>query len=114
MKDGPLEIFVAMQNGGLPEAGDFVLAMPPVLLQGLPKYFEAASLSAHGEVFLHSLEAAYQRRNLAVQGFIELRRRYDEDGPSALREFYDVALICDYGSPPHMWGIDRLRSRTRR
>lgn len=90
--DGKLEIFVVMQNGGLPEAGDFVLTLPPELLQSPPKYFEVASLSAHGEVFTNTLDAAYRRRDLAVEGFSVLRRAYETQGAAALEEFYETAL----------------------
>jgi mannose-6-phosphate isomerase-like protein (cupin superfamily) len=70
--DGELAIFVVMQNNGLPEAGDFVLTMPAAILRDPDAYFEAASLSAHGEVFAGSVEAAYRRRDLAVEGFAAL------------------------------------------
>jgi len=86
-----LEIFVVMQNAGLPEAGDFVLTMPSNILADPQKYFDAASLSPHGEVFASSEAAAYQRRDLAVQGFAELRSRIEERGEAALFEFYEVA-----------------------
>lgn len=90
--DGRLEIFVVMQNAGLPEAGDFVLTLPPQILRNADEYFAVASLSARGEVFTNSLEAAHRRRDLAVDGFDALRRRYEADGPAALRDFYQAAL----------------------
>lgn len=90
--DGELAIFVVMQNNGLPEAGDFVLTMPPEVLQDPERYFEAASLSAHGEVFAGTVEAAYRRRDLAVDGFDALRHQWNEQGNEVLAEFYRAAL----------------------
>lgn len=91
-EDDRLEIFVVMQNGGLPEAGDFVLTMPAEILQSPEKYFEIASLSGAGEVFTRTEEAAYRRRDLAVEGFGELRRRFEAEGTEALEAFYRMAL----------------------
>ena len=90
--DGQLEILVVMQNAGLPEAGDFVLTLPPEMMENSERYFEVASLSAHGEVFTSSDAAARRRRDLAVEGFAALRQRFDEKGEAALREFYSAAL----------------------
>ena len=86
-----LEILVVMGNGGLPEAGDFVLTMPPALLADSKGYFDAASLSPHGEVFTSSEAAAHRRRDLAVEGFAELRADFEARGEAALQEFYEVA-----------------------
>jgi mannose-6-phosphate isomerase-like protein (cupin superfamily) len=90
--DHLLEIFVVMQNAGLPEAGDFVLTMPPEILQDPLKYAASASLSAHGEVFAGSQEAAYRRRDLAVEGFLQLREEWDKKGEKALSAFFSQAL----------------------
>jgi mannose-6-phosphate isomerase-like protein (cupin superfamily) len=90
--DDRLEIFVVMQNAGLPEAGDFVLTLPPEILHDPQKYFEVASLSALGEVFTSTEAAAYRRRDLAVEGFAVLRRRFEEIGEAALHEFYETAV----------------------
>jgi len=87
-----LEIFVVMQNSGLPEAGDFVLTMPADVMADANRYFEAASLAAGGEVYANSIEAAYCRRDMAVLGFAELRRQIDERGLQALQIFYETAL----------------------
>lgn len=88
---GELEILVVMQNGGLPEAGDFVLTMPRDVLAEAAAYFDAASLSPHGEVFTSSEAAAKRRRDLAVAGFTALRADFEVRGQAALREFYAVA-----------------------
>jgi mannose-6-phosphate isomerase-like protein (cupin superfamily) len=90
--DGRLEIFVVMQNSGLPEAGDFVLTMPPEILRDEAAYYEAASLSPHGEAFTDSLDAAYRRRDLAVEGFAILQRLWEAGGLAVLDEFYEAAL----------------------
>ncbi|NWG19891.1 MAG: cupin domain-containing protein [Chloroflexi bacterium] len=89
---GQLELQIVMQNAGLPEAGDFVLTFPEPLLADGSAYFEAASLSPRGEVYASSERAAMRRRDLAVEGFNELRRRYDEEGQVALDRFYDLAV----------------------
>ena len=89
---GDLEIQIAMQNAGLPEAGDFVLTFPEKLLADQRAYFEAASLSPRGEVYTNSQQAAERRRNLAVDGFHELLERYAVEGPSALERFYSQAV----------------------
>lgn len=89
--DGALEIQVVMQNAGLPEAGDFVLTFPKSLLHDEQGYYGAASLSPRGEVYTSGDEAARRRRDLAVEGFIELRKRYDAEGPAALEAFYEAA-----------------------
>jgi mannose-6-phosphate isomerase-like protein (cupin superfamily) len=90
--DGRLEILVLMQNAGLPEAGDFVLTFPPELLADQAAYFDAASLAPSGHVYTSSLEAARRRRDLAVDGFAVLRRRFEQRGAAALEEFYSMAL----------------------
>jgi mannose-6-phosphate isomerase-like protein (cupin superfamily) len=91
INDGDLEILVVMQNAGLPEAGDFVLTMPDHILLDTEKYFDAASLSPQGEVFASGEAAAYRRRDLAVQGFNELRERFDRGGDAVLQNFYESA-----------------------
>jgi mannose-6-phosphate isomerase-like protein (cupin superfamily) len=90
--DGRLEILVLMQNGGLPEAGDFVLTFPSELLADERAYFDAASLAASGAVYTSSHTAALRRRDLAVEGFAALRERFEQRGAAALEEFYGAAL----------------------
>jgi mannose-6-phosphate isomerase-like protein (cupin superfamily) len=91
-QDGKLEILVAMQNAGLPEAGDFVLAFPPQVLADPEQYFKAASLAASGAVYTSDLEAAHHRRDLSIEGFTQLRREFEAEGPPALETFYDHAV----------------------
>jgi mannose-6-phosphate isomerase-like protein (cupin superfamily) len=88
---GGLEIFVVMQNAGLPEAGDFVLTFPPDVLADPTRYFEAASQAASGAVFTRTDESARRRRDLAVEGFAHWHARFDVEGPSALDDLYRMA-----------------------
>src|SRR5262245_45455609 len=90
--DGRLEILVLMQNGGLPEAGDFVLTFPSDVLADERAYFDAASLAPSGAVYASSAAAARRRRDLAVDGFSALRRAFEQRGAAALEEFYRTAL----------------------
>jgi hypothetical protein len=89
---GGLRIFVLMQNAGLPEAGDFVLAFPPEVLADPARYAVMASLAAEDRVFATDERAARRRRDLAVEGFMGLRARVLAEGPAALDGFYAAAL----------------------
>ncbi|SER14656.1 hypothetical protein SAMN05216188_10889 [Lentzea xinjiangensis] len=80
VNDGDLRIIVVMQNSGLPEAGDAVFTFPAEVLADPGEY--AVASAADGE------EAARRRRDLALTGFLELRR----GGAAALDEFYAAAL----------------------
>jgi mannose-6-phosphate isomerase-like protein (cupin superfamily) len=88
---GGLEIFVVMQNAGLPEAGDFVLAFPPDVLADPARYAEAASLASGGEVYADTEAAAMRRRDLATVGFGEWRARFEAEGSAGLDAFYRAA-----------------------
>lgn len=103
--DGALELQIVMQNAGLPEAGDFVLTFSPELLQDPAAYLEAASLSPRGEVYTSSDEAARRRRDLAVQGFVELRRRVEAEGPGALQPFYAAAAALAHAKLDAWHGV---------
>lgn len=91
VNDDDLEIQIVMQNAGLPEAGDFVLTFPEAMLNDSDAYFDAASLSPKGEVYTNSEAAAWRRRDLAVNGFAELREQFEREGPAALERFYAAA-----------------------
>jgi mannose-6-phosphate isomerase-like protein (cupin superfamily) len=91
-QDGQLEILVLMQNAGLPEAGDFALVFPSAILQDEQAYWRAASLASGNHVYATGVEAARHRRDLAVDGFLDLRREFDTRGNAALEEFYRAAL----------------------
>ena len=85
--DGQLEILVVMQNSGLPERGDAVLTFPSEQLADPAAY--------PGAVAARDLEAAEQRRDLAVQGFYELLDGYrgsPEQGRQRLLALHRHAL----------------------
>jgi hypothetical protein len=82
VNDGDLRIIVVMQNSGLPEAGDAVLTFPAEVLAG--DY--AAHVAADDE------ESARRRRDLALEGFLELRRRVEAGEGEALDDFYRAAV----------------------
>ena len=72
---GDLEIFVVMQNAGLPEAGDMVITFPPDHLVDPATYERARALDPDGA-----------RRQLGFEGFEVLR-----SDPAALAAFYLAA-----------------------
>jgi mannose-6-phosphate isomerase-like protein (cupin superfamily) len=82
---GGLEITVLMSNSGLPEAGDAVLTFPLDIVRDPDRYAEAAALPDGGAPGT-DITTAYRRRDLAVQGFHELR----EGG--TLGEFHEAAM----------------------
>jgi mannose-6-phosphate isomerase-like protein (cupin superfamily) len=90
--DGHLEIYVVMENAGLPEHGDSLLTFPAHYLKDERTYLDAASLSPSGAVYANSEEAAGRRRDLAVQGFLALRQAFETEGAPALHEFYEQAV----------------------
>jgi mannose-6-phosphate isomerase-like protein (cupin superfamily) len=87
--DGELEIVIPMQNAGLPEAGDAVLTMPQSVLADDRAYQRAAAAStpATPEQSDAALAAAHARRDMAVDGYVELLTRFEQQGPAALRVF---------------------------
>lgn len=81
-----LEILAIMQNGGLPERGDFVMSFPHEVLTNPPAYSQALRAP--------TLEDALKRRDLSLKGFLELKAafaRSKEEGQLALRKFYHAA-----------------------
>lgn len=82
---GGLEITVLMSNSGLPEAGDAVLTFPLDVVKDPDRYASAVALPDGGAPGA-DITAAYRRRDLAVQGFHELREN------DALHEFYEAAM----------------------
>jgi mannose-6-phosphate isomerase-like protein (cupin superfamily) len=75
---GDVEIVVLMANSGLPEAGDAVLTFPLEVLADPERYAEAVTLDG-------TLESAYRRRDLAIEGFRQLR-------DNGLDDFYAAAI----------------------
>ncbi|TDQ54344.1 cupin domain-containing protein [Actinorugispora endophytica] len=89
VNDGDLRVLVLMQNGGLPEAGDAVLTLPPEHLADPAAYQRAVAL--RGPDGAPSPERARARRDLAVEGFAELRGRTEAGDASALDAFHAAA-----------------------
>jgi mannose-6-phosphate isomerase-like protein (cupin superfamily) len=90
VNDGGLEIVVLMQNSGLPEAGDAVFTFPAPVLADPAAYATAAALPEGGAPG-SDLVAAMRRRDLAVEGFTELRAAVARSGPPALAQFHAAA-----------------------
>jgi hypothetical protein len=92
INEGDLQILVVMQNAGLPEAGDSVLTFPPGHLADPATYRALATLPdpAAGEPGSPA-GAARRRKDLAVEGFIQLREEVAALGPKALEKFYAAA-----------------------
>jgi hypothetical protein len=88
INDGGLQILVVMQNAGLPEAGDSVLTFPPDYLGDTDTYQAEATVEQASPL---AEDAARHRRQLAVQGFLQLRDQVEQDGPQALEAFYAAA-----------------------
>ena len=88
VNDDDLQLLVVMQNSGLPEAGDGVFTFPPDILADPDEYARRSALSEPGMIYTDREDSARERRDLAVQGFMELR----EAGPDALDAFYAAAL----------------------
>ncbi|RKS06510.1 cupin domain [Nocardiopsis sp. Huas11] len=97
---GDLELLVVMQNAGLPESGDAVLTYPREVLADPDAYRRATALP---EGPGPAEEAARARRDLAVEGYLELRARVRREGPAALGELYTsaVALVRDKAAGWH-------------
>lgn len=85
-----LEILCIMQNAGLPESGDAVMTLPPAYLRDAEAYALGVQLpKAQPEVML---EAAYDRRDLALEGYRLLMEEFDVRGPQAIDEFLGKAI----------------------
>ncbi len=81
-----LEILAIMQNGGLPEQGDFVMSFPEEIMADEAKYRTSVQASDHA--------SAVARRDLAVEGFNRLKATWATDakaGQAALHMFYHHA-----------------------
>lgn len=87
---GDLEITVVMQNAGLPEAGDAVLAFPRDYLDHPARYAGVATLPDGTEA--DRLAQAMRRRDLAVDGFVALRDAVRAGDLGSLRRFHEAAV----------------------
>lgn len=96
---GDLRVLVVMQNAGLPENGDAVLTFPAEHLVDIDAYSRAASLASKdadaGDAAAEA--AARRRRDLALEGYLELKAAVLESGVSALADFHAAAarLVSD-------------------
>ncbi|MFE1665350.1 cupin domain-containing protein [Microbacterium sp. P02] len=87
VNDGDLRLLVVMQNAGLPEAGDAVLTFPSAVLDDPDAYARAAALPADGEDDARGT-AARRRRDLAMEGYLELHAATLEHGSAPLAELH--------------------------
>ncbi|WP_343244455.1 cupin domain-containing protein [Streptomyces sp. SID11385] len=90
VNEDALRITVVMQNGGLPEAGDAVLTLPPGLLTDPATYAEAVRIPAGGTEEERA-EAARRRRDLATHRFLALREAGAQGDPAPLAAFQRAA-----------------------
>jgi mannose-6-phosphate isomerase-like protein (cupin superfamily) len=92
-----LRVLVVMQNAGLPEAGDAVLTFPPEIVADPQAYRAAASLAPGAGSHASGAAAARRRRDLAINGFLRLKRSAQAGDFAPLEEFYRqaVALVVD-------------------
>lgn len=82
-----LELFIIMQNSGLPERGDNVVPFPQEIMQD-----EEAFASA---MRVQTVEDAYRRRDLGVAGFLHLKAAFEaslELGQQMLKRLYALAV----------------------
>lgn len=84
---GGLEIFVLMQNAGLPEAGDMVITFEPSIVDDPELYAATATLPEGMQTTAGPDQAARERRDRGVAGFLRLQ----EGGVDALRDFHAAA-----------------------
>ncbi|MDI2037175.1 cupin domain-containing protein [Paenarthrobacter nitroguajacolicus] len=90
---GDLRVLVVMQNAGLPENGDAVMTFPPEHLVDADAYARAASLpSKNADAGDAAAEAAARRRrDLALEGYLELKAAVQASGVGALASFHAAA-----------------------
>ncbi|HYY29162.1 MAG TPA: cupin domain-containing protein [Chthoniobacterales bacterium] len=108
--NGELEIFAVMENAGLPEHGDSVLTFPVRYFADEPTYRRAASLDPDESNGKSGVDAARKRRDLAVEGYHELRREFAR---GSLQVFYDqvVQLVRSKESDWRgLWGSGAART----
>jgi hypothetical protein len=81
-----LTILSVMQNGGLPERGDFVMSFPQEILTSAAAYAKAVRVT--------DVASALVRRDLSIKGYLRIKEAFaasKEQGQQALREFYKAA-----------------------
>lgn len=91
---GDLKVMIVMQNAGLPENGDAVMTFPPEHLVDVDAYSRAALLPSRdadgGDAAAEA--AARRRRDLALEGYLELKAAVITSGVPALAEFHAAAV----------------------
>ncbi|MFJ8111493.1 cupin domain-containing protein [Streptomyces sp. NPDC096132] len=85
VNEDDLRITVLMQNGGLPEAGDAVLTLPPEYLADPETYAAATTIPADAPEE-EQARIARARRDLALEGYRALR-----EAPEGLAAFHRAA-----------------------
>ena len=91
VNDDELRVLVLMANSGLPEAGDAVMTFPPEYLADAATYRAAAQLPERATEAERQLDAD-RRRDLAVQGFLDLRAAVERGDAAALESLYAAAV----------------------
>ena len=87
-RSGDLELLVVMQNAGLPEAGDAVFTFPSLIMES-PESYRTSSALPEGSLE-ERVKAATRRRDLAIEGFLELMAA--PDPVEALEQFYGRSI----------------------
>jgi mannose-6-phosphate isomerase-like protein (cupin superfamily) len=101
---GDLEIFVVMQNAGLPEAGDAVLTFPDEILADPDAYRDAAGLAGEDR-----LAEAARRRDLAVDGFAAMLAAKGDERDARYRRFLERAVALRRDRAPEWRELWRQR-----
>lgn len=97
---GDLKVLVLMQNAGLPENGDAVMTFPAQYLADMESYDSVASLPSRdadgGDPAAE--EAARRRRDLALEGYFQLKEDVIRSGIAGLTDFHAAAakLVSGY------------------
>jgi mannose-6-phosphate isomerase-like protein (cupin superfamily) len=90
---GDLKVLILMQNAGLPENGDAVMTFPAQHLADAESYRAAASLPSRdadgGDAAAE--DAARRRRDLALEGYWQLKEAVLRSGVGALAGFHAAA-----------------------
>ncbi|TDL45941.1 cupin domain-containing protein [Microbacterium oleivorans] len=86
---GGLRVLVIMSNAGLPEAGDAVMTFPADVVADPARYRAAAALPDGSAA--ERADAAARRRDLAVTGYLDLRRALERGDAGPLRAFHAAA-----------------------
>lgn len=91
VNSGDLEILVVMQNAGLPEAGDMVVALAPDVLADPVAYRAVAELPDDDRTTAGPGTAARRRRDSAVERFTELRAAAEAGDLAPFHQLHNLA-----------------------